>query len=83
MSGHKKYRECCVCFVAGIYQWGRCVACGRGMSSELLARLRRLTRAERELEYQKTAHHDRPHFEWQGDEQASIDADEKRTGEKQ
>jgi len=43
------------------------------MSNTLRKHLNSLSRAERELEYAKTANHDRPKWTWEGNEAALIE----------
>jgi hypothetical protein len=48
-------RMCCVCKKAPIFQYGRCPSCFRAMDPAVFARLKKLSRADRNTEFEKLA----------------------------
>ncbi len=57
----KATRLCCDCKKAPLVQYGRCTACFRLMVPALYARLKKLTRAERQIEFENTTGQPEPH----------------------
>ena len=67
-------RLCCICKKAPLFQYGRCTTCFRAMDPGLFARLKKLTRAERQIEFERiTGQPEMPKWHWPGDEQALIE----------
>jgi hypothetical protein len=75
-------RLCCVCKEAPLFQYGRCTLCFRAMDPALFARLKKLSRAERAIEFQEAIIQPSiPRWEWPGDEQALVEMTERRERE--
>jgi len=64
---------CCDCKKAPLVQYGRCTACFRAMDPALFAHLKKLTRAERQIEFEKIARQPALRkWEWTGMEEELI-----------
>lgn len=72
-------RLCCEPNCGRVYFcFGRCKTCFREMDSYLYARLKSMSRAERQAEFQKaTSQPERPRWTYEGDEAALIAENQK------
>jgi len=71
-TNHHEPKLCCVCGVSRRFVYGRCPSCLKGISPQLLNRLRAMPRTEREAVYRETANHPRPRWVYEGHEDELI-----------